>query len=306
MDKRTYHACLVISIIVQAVPLQAADFQPLRHEDMLSTMSTHEARTATTIRTKMPTVSSKETANSTILHNASSNWNTFAITVNTTSFSPLLSDFAQSTHSRHTKAKSSSDITAETKTEVATFPTESFLGNSTHQATVKDSKVTTSAITLKLTSQPSRSIPLISSKGLVSVSAIPFPEEADLKKSEVILTIGFAIVLALTILGFTVYILNKYKKLRNQYSHRPLYDASSEIVDRYATPDDTLVISGGLYDAPRLYNPNMTVYEDDELQNENLPFSTQRGQFRLEFLPGEQENDLSPTYETFQMPPGGL
>ncbi|XP_061487891.1 uncharacterized protein LOC133387338 [Rhineura floridana] len=300
MDKRTYHVCLVVSIIVQAVPLQVTDYLPLRNEDMPNKVTTHEARTAITSRTGRPTISSKA-GNFTILYNTSNSWNTFATTVKTTNFPTP----PQSTHSPHTEGSSPSDITAETQTEM-TITTESFFSNSTYQATVKDFKVTTPAIILKPTMQPSRTAPLIS-KVLLSVSAVQFPVEgARLNNSEAILTIGFSIVLALTILGFIVYIFTKYRKRRDQFSHHPLYDASSETVDRYATPDDTLVISGGLYDAPRIYNSSMTVYEDDELQTDQLPFSAQPGQFRLKFLPGEKEMDLSSSYETFQLPLGSL
>lgn len=77
-------------------------------------------------------------------------------------------------------------------------------------------------------------------------------------------------------------------------------------MDRYATPEDTLVISGGLYDAPRMYNPSLLMYEDDDLHIDHLPFSAQPGQYRLAFLSGERENNLSSTYETFQIPPGDL
>lgn len=69
-------------------------------------------------------------------------------------------------------------------------------------------------------------------------------------------------------------------------------------MDRYATPDDTLVISGGLYDAPRIYN-------DEELQTDHLPFSAPPGQFRLEFF-GEKEKGITLTSETPQVPPGSL
>ncbi|XP_044280974.1 uncharacterized protein LOC123020288 isoform X2 [Varanus komodoensis] len=259
-------------------------------------MSTQEARIATAASTKTPTASSKEAVNSITLNNSSANWNTLATDVNTTNFSPLSSNTIQTTYSLHKEANSSSAMTAETKTVVTRVPTVSFFGNSTYQATAEESNGTP-GITLKLTSQPFRSTPVMSSKVLLSDSAKQFPEGAHLKKSEVILTIGFAIVLTLTILGFTVYILNKHRKRRDQYSHCPLHDASSETVDRYATPDDTLVISGGLYDAPRFYNPNMMVYEDDELQNDNLSFTAQHGQLEM---------DLSPIHEAFQIPAGAL
>uniref|UniRef100_A0A6J0SMH1 Uncharacterized protein n=1 Tax=Pogona vitticeps TaxID=103695 RepID=A0A6J0SMH1_9SAUR len=303
MDEITYHAYLVFSIMVQAVPLQATGYLPLRNEDMPGTITIHEARDATSsVRTEITSVIN-EVADNTIMYNASVNSNQFATTVNTTAFSTLLIYFAQSSHSSHVETNTSSSTIADTKNEVTTLPTES----ATFQATVKDVKVTTSFTTSNMTVQPSRSVPLISSKVLFSVSANQFPAEpAHLKNSEVILTILFAIVLVLTILGFTLYILKTYRKWKEQYVHHPLCDTSSETVDRYTAPDDTLVISGGLYDAPRICNSNMMVYKDDELQNDSFLFNIQPQQLRLEFLPGEKENDFSSMYETFQIPPGGL
>ncbi|KAJ6661059.1 hypothetical protein lerEdw1_016860 [Lerista edwardsae] len=278
MDKKTYHYCLQYLVIFLVVnSLQATDYLPLRNDDLPITMTTHEARNATVSSTEIPTVSSKEGGNITTLHNADANGSTF------------------------TESNSLSDIAAETKTEVTTpLTTKSVFHHSAYLATTEDaSKVTTSAITWKLITQPSQTPLLFSSKVLFS-TASQFSAGARLKDSEIILTIGFAIILALTILGFIAYILNRYRKRRDQYSHHPLYDASSEIVDRYATPEDTLVISGGLYDAPRMYNPSLMIYEDDDLQNDHL------GQYRLAFLPGEEENNPSSTYETFQIRPGDL
>ncbi|XP_066479403.1 uncharacterized protein [Tiliqua scincoides] len=284
MDKRTYHdhlQYLVVFIVVQS--LQATDYPPLGNHDLPITMATDEARNATVSSSGMPTVSIKGGGNITTLYNADVNWSTY------------------------TESNSPSDTAAETKTEVTTpLATKSFFNTSAHQASTEDdSKVTTSAIAWKLMTQPSQTPLLFSSKVLFSSSASQFPG-ARLKDSETILTIGFAIILALTILGFIVYLLNRYRKRRDQYSHHPLYNASSEIVDRYATPDDTLIISGGLYDAPRTYNPSLMVYEDEDLQIDHLPFSAQHGQYRLEFLPGEKEKSPSSTYETFQIPPGEL
>ncbi|XP_077191114.1 uncharacterized protein LOC143836130 isoform X2 [Paroedura picta] len=89
----------------------------------------------------------------------------------------------------------------------------------------------------------------------------------------------------------------------NKTSHS--VSASQLPVDIYATPDDTLVISGGLYDAPRTFSSSMTAYEDGELQTDHLPFSVQHGQFRLEFF-CEKEKGISLTSETLQGPPGSL
>uniref|UniRef100_A0A803TEM2 Uncharacterized protein n=1 Tax=Anolis carolinensis TaxID=28377 RepID=A0A803TEM2_ANOCA len=268
-------------------------------------MTTHEARHAATSEwTKMPTIATKEADNNTALNNTSTNWNIYTATANTTNVSSMLSYLSQSTRSPSTESNSSSDIIAETK-KVTTFPAESFFSNSVYQSTVEDPKTTTSAITSNLIVQVSTSMPLISSKFLASVSSNQFQAGGGrLKNSEAILTISFAILLALTILGSTVYIFNKFRKRRDQYSHHPLYDTSSE-TERYTTQEDVLVISGGLYDAPRIYNPNM-MYEDDELSNDHLPFSAQPGQLKLEFLSGEKEQNIFPAYETFQKTPGDL
>lgn len=74
-------------------------------------------------------------------------------------------------------------------------------------------------------------------------------------------------------------------------------------VDRFVAADDTLVISGGLYDGPRIYNPTMTTLHDEEF-NADHPFPSQPTQFRLEFM-NEDEENKSPdhgtcSFETFQ------
>ncbi|KAJ1139395.1 hypothetical protein NDU88_005768 [Pleurodeles waltl] len=116
-------------------------------------------------------------------------------------------------------------------------------------------------------------------------------ERAHLKNSEAILTIAFSIILGIVVLVILVYSLNKCKTRRSQYSHHPLHASSYESVDHYMAPEDTLVISGGLYDAPRVYNPTMTVFEDEESQHDYVSFASRPGQFRLEFLPGERETE---------------
>ncbi|XP_013799057.1 uncharacterized protein [Apteryx mantelli] len=71
--------------------------------------------------------------------------------------------------------------------------------------------------------------------------------------------------------------------------------------DLYNTPDDTLVISGGLYDAPQTYNPDMTAPEN-EVQTDYLPFESTCGQYKLEYLPVQTEKGLFSTFKTFQLP----
>ncbi|XP_069797541.1 uncharacterized protein [Narcine bancroftii] len=67
-------------------------------------------------------------------------------------------------------------------------------------------------------------------------------------------------------------------------------------------PNDTLVISGGLYDETRVYNPNMTILEeDDELHVDYPAFTSKYSQFKLEFLPEERETTgQASSFTTFQ------
>ncbi|XP_005988522.1 location of vulva defective 1-like isoform X2 [Latimeria chalumnae] len=126
-----------------------------------------------------------------------------------------------------------------------------------------------------------------------------------LRYSEAILTIIFSSILGVAVLVVVMYIVSKCKRRRAQYTHRPLYNIPFEDTDRYSAPDDTLVISGGLYDAPRIYNPNMTVLEEDDFPSEPQPFGSRPAHFRLEFLQEESERDPtfgSRTFKTFHSP----
>ncbi|XP_043932381.1 uncharacterized protein LOC122806215 isoform X2 [Protopterus annectens] len=124
----------------------------------------------------------------------------------------------------------------------------------------------------------------------------------SLNNSEIILTIVFSIVLGVAVLVLIMYSVNKCKKRREQYSHHRLetipYD---DTADTYSVPDDTLVISGGLYDVPRVYNPTVSTLEDDNVLD-YLHFTSRPGNFRLEFLPEETEKEPSymrTNFETF-------
>ncbi|XP_023693335.1 uncharacterized protein [Paramormyrops kingsleyae] len=119
--------------------------------------------------------------------------------------------------------------------------------------------------------------------------------------SEQNMTILFSVVTGLAFLVMFTYAIYRCKR-KTQYSHRPLYN-SEETVDRFVAADDTLVISGGLYDGPRIYNPTMTTLHDEEF-NADHPFPSQPTQFRLEFM-NEDEENKSPdhgtcSFETFQ------
>ncbi|XP_059509466.1 sialomucin core protein 24-like isoform X1 [Stegostoma tigrinum] len=124
-----------------------------------------------------------------------------------------------------------------------------------------------------------------------------------LKKQEIILTICLSTILGVVILTIVMYNVTKCKRRRAQYSHRPLCATSNEESGRsYNIPDDTLVISGGLYDESRVYNPNMTVLEEDDEFHGDYPAVTSKySQFRLEFLPEEREvTGQGSSFNTFQ------
>nr|XP_033773894.1 uncharacterized protein LOC117347285 [Geotrypetes seraphini]XP_033773895.1 uncharacterized protein LOC117347285 [Geotrypetes seraphini] len=249
------------------------------------------------------------TVNTTVLeHNASTNWSK-AATIPTSTNARRLSTLTTLSHftrnSTDSKHITSLDATARFSTEETTEPPatpDHTLNVSATQGIHANVTVSTVA-TLTSTNEhpPAQSdISLVTDQitktfAVIHTSRIS-GNEIRLKNSEAILTIAFSIILGIVVVVLLIYSLNKYKKRRLQYSHHPLHDTSYESADRYSVPDDTLVISGGLYDAPRVYNPNMTVLEDEDSQYDYVSFGSRPGQFRLEFLPGEKERE--PTYES--------
>ncbi|XP_024064993.2 uncharacterized protein LOC112113062 [Terrapene carolina triunguis] len=304
----TQRVCVKLLLICHTVVMfsvQASDQTPPVNEDMQTEAASNESGNTTISRsTVMTTISDKEAVNTTTVQNINSSGNTIAVTAKITSSLALttLSHFARSTlHPLNTDTSSPSDITIRFNT-VVTSPTVSTF----NRATDKDSNPRTSAITLKPTAQSSTATQLNTSKALDSVPITHASGGIHLRNSEAILIIIFSSILTFAVLAIVICSLDKYRKRRAQYSHHPLYDTSSETDDIYTTPDDTLMISGGLYDAPRVYNPNMTVLDDDELQAEYLPFGARPGKFRLEILSGENYKGLSPTFDRFQTPPQHL
>ncbi|KAM4699350.1 uncharacterized protein O3C94_000871 isoform 1-T3 [Discoglossus pictus] len=176
-----------------------------------------------------------------------------------------------------TRAESASSVTVSvtTYTEVNSKITENKTVFPTQEHSTSQNNFTSGATTIKVDTSANVSDAKLSS----------------LKDSEAILTSIFSIFLGVVVLAVLVFSFKKYRRKRSQYSHHPLRESSFESADRYSAPDDTLVISGGLYDAPRVYNPNMTVLEEDESQPDYVSFSSRPGQFRLEFLPGDKEMD---------------
>ncbi|XP_061114131.1 sialomucin core protein 24-like [Conger conger] len=104
-----------------------------------------------------------------------------------------------------------------------------------------------------------------------------------LSRSEAALTIFCGLMLGLTVLAITGYSLHRCKQKSSQYIHQPLYNSSEDTGDR-SVPDDTLVISGGLYDGPEIFNSSLAADEDMGFHSDPPPFAPQPAQFRLEFL----------------------
>ncbi|XP_040193348.1 cell wall integrity and stress response component 2-like isoform X2 [Rana temporaria] len=121
-------------------------------------------------------------------------------------------------------------------------------------------------------------------------TALSGAEKHSMDYSEIILTSIFSVILVVVVLVILSFGFKRCLRGTSQYSHHPLYETSYE-PDGYSPPDDTLVISGGLYDAPRIYNPNMTVLDEEESQNDYASINSRPGQFRLEFLPGDKDID---------------
>ncbi|CAG5978814.1 unnamed protein product [Menidia menidia] len=73
----------------------------------------------------------------------------------------------------------------------------------------------------------------------------------DLNTSEKSMTIIFSAVLGVFALGIVTIMLHKCKH-KVQYLHQPIH--SSEEADEFVAGEDTLVISGGLYDGHPIYD----------------------------------------------------
>ncbi|KAF4079107.1 hypothetical protein AMELA_G00189140 [Ameiurus melas] len=118
---------------------------------------------------------------------------------------------------------------------------------------------------------------------------------AGLNNSETSLTILFSVVLGvifLIILGLSVYKMTRSRWA--MYSHHPLHNEDTG--GQFVVTDDTLVISGGLYDGPQIYNSTVTALNEDHM------FTYTPTQFRLEFLHEDPATDHiheATTFKTF-------
>ncbi|XP_019369665.1 PREDICTED: uncharacterized protein LOC109295332 [Gavialis gangeticus] len=235
----------------------------------------------------------------TTLQTARTSWDTAVTTITSVSTLRPSSHFAQSfPYPTNADITRLSDTTARSSSVTALSSTLLPFNNFTKHTTSGDSNPTTSATTPKPAALHPTADSQNVSEALDSVPTTQVSTEGfHLKNSEDILSIGFSSIFVFAVLVIIMYSFLKYRKRKAQYSHHPLHDVSSETADIYTTPDDTLVISGGLYDAPRIDNPSMTALDNDEVQADYLPLGSRSGQFKLEF--SLDEKDLSYIFETF-------
>ncbi|XP_056126336.1 sialomucin core protein 24-like isoform X2 [Rhinichthys klamathensis goyatoka] len=185
-------------------------------------------------------------------------------------------------------------------TQSATFTTikiNSTAVTSTDKSTHGNNETAASSTT-PVTKQTAITSPTITQNGTT------FSNESQgggLNHSEKSLTILFSILLGVIVLVILMNFVYKYGRSKErsiQYTHRRLQNEDTG--EPFAVPDDTLVISGGLYDGPQIYNPTMTVQNEEEFQTD-IPGSASRPtRFRLEFLRENQDRAFDNEPSTFQ------
>ncbi|XP_072282368.1 uncharacterized protein [Pyxicephalus adspersus] len=255
----------------------------------LDVTNTNFSTTSTTMFKASEPVSSSTAAATTLDVSRSSNLN-----VSSTLASPPSSTLPSTGSSNQTYSTTMSGVTQSISTMLSTqmIPTQK---NGTEK-TSDGTATTMSGVTLVSTTPSTQMKPTQGSGNETTngtaTTTLSDTEEYNMKYSEIILTSIFSTVLVVVVVVIIFVGFKKCLRGRSQYSHHPLRETSYE-PDRYSSPDDTLVISGGLYDAPRIYNPNMTVLEEEESQNDYASFQSRPGQFKLEFLPGDK--DMDPT-----------
>ncbi|KAJ8360361.1 hypothetical protein SKAU_G00168860 [Synaphobranchus kaupii] len=263
--------------------------------------------------TKMSPNSKQDSVTTAISHNSTQNgivskWNA---TIATTSSTYISVDTISSNSTQDTQVLVDSELVTG-----STAPSQT-----TKLTTAMTPPVTTasvSAATFKATNPPSTSPTTQRAKapGIVSphdnptiASTLGFPKVLSttlgtpfkLKHSKKTMTIILSSLLGVAALVIFLYTLDRCKRKKTQYLHRPLYNNSEDTVDRFLPADDTLVISGGLYDGPRVYNPTMTTTnEDEDFHCDQPPFSSRSTQFQLQLLKEEGEKPPSSEASAFQ------
>ncbi|KAJ8373114.1 hypothetical protein AAFF_G00271190 [Aldrovandia affinis] len=163
-------------------------------------------------------------------------------------------------------------------------------GSSTNQPHSTLLPITTPALTSHGDqTSPRPTSPSVSTVNSTTDSTAHEDIETGLSSSETAMTIFFGVALGLAVLTAMAYSLGMCKRRATQFSHRRLHNSAEDTGDRFGAPDDTLVISGGLYDGPQVFNP---VEEDVGLHCDRPAPGSGATQLRLEFLPDDQEKPL--------------
>ncbi|XDV35377.1 hypothetical protein PO909_005339 [Leuciscus waleckii] len=185
-------------------------------------------------------------------------------------------------------------------TQSVTFTTiniNSTAGTSTDNSTHSNNETATSS-TAPVTKPTAITSPTVTQNGTTSFNE---SQGGGLNHSEKSLTILFSILLGVIVLVILMNFAYKYGRSKErsiQYTHRRLQNEDTG--EPFAMPDDTLVISGGLYDGPQIYNPTMTVQNEEEIQTGIPGFASRPTQFRLEFLREDQDRAFDNETSTFQ------
>lgn len=224
---------------------------------------------------------------------------------NTTTQSSSTTQMTPTVSTNNTSGTTLSNLTV---TASAEHPT------TTENDKVTSSTTTTTNLTAVASTNSTEKATLLSTKPVTETTAITYTvpnsthsvidSQAGLNRSEQSLTIFFSVLLCLIVLVTLVHFVYKFSRSKErsiQYTHRRLQN--DDTGEPFAVADDTMVISGGLYDGPQIYNPTMTVQNEEEFQTDAYGFASRPTQFRLEFLREDQDKALdheTSTFQTFQ------
>ncbi|KAK7145173.1 hypothetical protein R3I94_011313 [Phoxinus phoxinus] len=239
---------------------------------------------------------SNSTTNS-AYNDSSATQNNLTTQATSTGFNSTLGPIQSNTTVTGSAVQPNSTENAQT-TQSATFTTiniNSTAVTSTDNSTHSNNETATSSTT-PVTKPTAITSPTVTQNGTT------FSNESQgggLNHSEKSLTILFSILLGVIVLVILMNFVYKYGRSKErsiQYTHRRLENEYTG--EPFASPDDTLVISGGLYDGPQIYNPTMTVQNEEEFPRD-IPAS-RPAQFRLEFLGEDQDRAFDNETSTFQ------
>lgn len=230
--------------------------------DMTITPATTDADSNLTPTTAMLTPSNSTMLHSTVVSNSTEDTTPFTGTSSDNkTFTATTAATTESTSQPPTIMTPLTDSTSLATETPGTRP-PTFTALSTPATQTTGGYISTSDTTVLTTANSSHTVNTTSDPLNRTTQAV------RLNMSEKNMTILFSVVLGVFAMALVVAMLHKCKQ-KIQYSHQPLHNTHD--TDAFVAADDTLVISGGLYDGHPIYD--------------NVPTaSTDQSQFRLEFL----------------------